>query len=514
MDASEHEWPLVCSTVHAQYQDLFEKSLEAAVHSDCRITNERFAWQLADALDRQLDSAELIMSHVQAAQSFECFAALCRCRRRQLASGSSHSPTAQDKEEMRAHMWNFRLRQPECEQQPSPPASVAGVAALASPKIKPSPLAERAGTVSHLMPSAGVPRALGHAFAEVPRSSPPDLPAGSFLSEGSLDGISRFLPVRRDVDGGDSDAEAGEGGTAVLPSLRGMRQEPMPWPRVQHGGFAEETFAERDEGYTAAAAEPVVVAVGEAAEAAVEAAGEMAEEAAAEVAAEVAEEEAVEDAVEEAAGATVCDATTPLVEDPNTSRLAAIPRNIEPLPLTQTIAPLPKLPAPTFAKPAAEEDFTQLLGGDLLSAGGLTSERRSWQSNRRPLAPGSEGDEAPLRGEDGPLSPDAFRSNYDERARERRKEAARRAEASAREEEERERRREEIMAWHATRRGAAGDAPEGPDANTCDRGYIEAAAAVSLGAATRTGLADAQPSDQSEVVDEQLIDELLASTQL
>ena len=80
----EDEQPLVCTEVHRQYVELFERSLTAAVHADGRIAEGHFV----DAMQRAVraseeaeytEVAEHIMSHVAAAENYGAFAALCRC---------------------------------------------------------------------------------------------------------------------------------------------------------------------------------------------------------------------------------------------------------------------------------------------------------------------------------------------------------------------------------------------------------------------------------------------------
>jgi hypothetical protein len=126
----EHaEQPLCCTEVHAQYVELFERCLSAAA-TDSGLSEADFAQRVADALAAEeanvapsrfaervgatlaAEAAQAILAHVRAAEDYSAFAALCRCRHRQLRErGEGRGmPSSHEKEELRAHIWGLNLR--------------------------------------------------------------------------------------------------------------------------------------------------------------------------------------------------------------------------------------------------------------------------------------------------------------------------------------------------------------------------------------------------------------------
>jgi len=123
------EQPLCCTEIHLQYVNLFEKCLAAAA-GEAGLDEAAFAQRVADALAAEeahiapsrfaervgetlaAEAAQAILAHVHAAEDYGAFAALCRCRHRQLReSGQGRgAPTKQEQEELRAHLWGLKLR--------------------------------------------------------------------------------------------------------------------------------------------------------------------------------------------------------------------------------------------------------------------------------------------------------------------------------------------------------------------------------------------------------------------
>ena len=131
--------------------------------------------------------------------------------------------------------------------------------------------------------------------------------------------------------------------------------------------------------------------------------------------------------------------------------------------------------------------------------------RRRWRGSgsHAPAAPSAAAGFGPY----GPLSPDGFRSEYDERASERRKMGLRHAARLQAEEEERRRRTAELAALRGAR-GAAGRAQD--DAEVSPERERQAPRVDGAG---RGGAHDARAAVREEDPEEAaLLDELLAAT--
>lgn len=408
---ADAEQPLVCSEVHRQYITLFEKSLSAAVARNGRVKEERFAEAMEMALQQHVEEAEYIMAHAAAAEDYAAFASLCRCRRHQLTSAGDREPTAQQREEMRRHIWGLQLRNAKECPPPPPPSQVP--------------------SLPRLPPRSSLPAS--HASTIWPDA----------LDE-SLDGESAWLPLPpRDTDR-DLPLPAG-----IMP---GITDRP-PAASCRPALAIEATHAARhDEEETCSSDEALALA----SRGDCSMGGHHSDAMAASVTGT------------HRLDATACaTATTPSPQafvdvPPSVAPHALLERAVKPPPRQQVAS------APTDRPNAVAASASGVQTVHLANAG-QPSRGRPW---RGPVHARGTGVNVTSQRVAivGPMSPDGFRSTYDERARERR-----RLGAQVQAEDEATRRaREAFAAERAAARAALSSRPhhepEKPPPAACDQG--------------------------------------------